>query len=579
MPTRTLSVVFTDIKGFTARTSSSSRAELRDLLDRHEELLLPVIHHYDGTVVKTIGDAFLLTFESPTNAVLCGLMIQETLREFNQRTVEAEQIEVRVAINTGEVEVRGSDVFGETVNIAARIESITEAGEVYFTHATYLSMNKSEVPTSEVGERRLKGIDEPIRVYRVIRDENLERYNILIASEREGQQQSKNEKPHFITPPRKRTKLNISLLVGIVVAAIAGIFGPSEYAKYQAGQKFQHIARQIAEVRSTDERDELFSSLNKLVKTYPDNLDLHYRITLTNGKDPYWIRAAFERIPLLVRRDKQYQDDEALSEILFKSLGYLDLDKLGSDTKDGELRTFIAQNYAHKWRAKLLPMVQEFGAAERIERRNAYLVLKQSPIAQDMDELRYFTIELWGNVDSGNVWNARTLSFLEAQSAAESGDDTGTRWTPNQRLPEYLQYFNDEADRAVNIVSSLYAVTLRTALEEAIVGDDLGFRLHSLEILEDKGWLTDELVRAHQMQNLESYWKGYTSPWVVDAVNYFAEQEPSTVAAPVLEQLEKIVVETRAIIDSGELPDKRQLMDDYRTRLDAALRALKALKK
>jgi len=96
MATRTLSVVFTDIKGFTQRTSSSSRAALRALLDRHEELLLPVIEHYQGTVVKTIGDAFLLTFESPTNAVLCGLMIQETLHEANARSAEAVCVRVNV---------------------------------------------------------------------------------------------------------------------------------------------------------------------------------------------------------------------------------------------------------------------------------------------------------------------------------------------------------------------------------------------------------------------------------------------------------------------------------------------------
>jgi len=165
MTSRTLTIVFTDIKGFTERTNRSSRGALVRLLERHEELLLPVVMHFGGTVVKTIGDAFLLTFDSPTNAVLCGLVMQDTLRRANEEANEDDRIEIRVAINTGEVELIGSDVFGETVNVAARIEGITDAGEVYFSESTYLAMHKAEVPTSEVGSFRLKGIPEQITVY------------------------------------------------------------------------------------------------------------------------------------------------------------------------------------------------------------------------------------------------------------------------------------------------------------------------------------------------------------------------------------------------------------------------------
>ena len=183
MTSRTLTIVFTDIKGFTERTNRSSRGALVRLLERHEELLLPVVMHFGGTVVKTIGDAFLLTFDSPTNAVLCGLVMQDTLRRANEEANEDDRIEIRVAINTGEVELIGSDVFGETVNVAARIEGITDAGEVYFSESTYLAMHKAEVPTSEVGSFRLKGIPEQITVYKVVLDENLELYKQVVTSQ------------------------------------------------------------------------------------------------------------------------------------------------------------------------------------------------------------------------------------------------------------------------------------------------------------------------------------------------------------------------------------------------------------
>ena len=181
MATANATVMFTDIRGFTARTSREPREGLEELLQTHEALLLPVIKHYDGRVVKTIGDAFLVVFESPTNAVLCGVVIQRRLLEFNRTAPEAKRIEVRVAINSGEVTLRGDDVFGEPVNICARIEGITEPNEIYFTEATYLTMQKAEVPSSVVGSRRLKGIPEEIKLYRVLQDEDNELYRAIVA--------------------------------------------------------------------------------------------------------------------------------------------------------------------------------------------------------------------------------------------------------------------------------------------------------------------------------------------------------------------------------------------------------------
>jgi len=174
--TRVLTIVFTDIKGFTERTSHSDREAVSRLLQKHEELLLPMAKNYDGVLVKTIGDAFLLTFASPTNAVLCAIMMQEKLKEFNASVSDTEKIEIRIAMNTGEVILRDGDVYGEPVNIAARIEALTDANEIWFSESTYLAMNRQEVPTSLIGEYRLKGIPEAVRVYRVVRDENSESY-------------------------------------------------------------------------------------------------------------------------------------------------------------------------------------------------------------------------------------------------------------------------------------------------------------------------------------------------------------------------------------------------------------------
>lgn len=161
--------MFTDIAGFTEKTARQSREENAQMMAEHDALLLPLIRAFGGRKVKSIGDAFLATFRSPTNSVLCGMAIQDRLARRNADVAEEERIAVRVAINLGEVRLERGDVFGDPVNIAARVEGETPAGEVWITEAVYLSMNKTEVAAEEIGTRALKGIAEPILLYRIPR--------------------------------------------------------------------------------------------------------------------------------------------------------------------------------------------------------------------------------------------------------------------------------------------------------------------------------------------------------------------------------------------------------------------------
>ncbi|MEI7529928.1 MAG: adenylate/guanylate cyclase domain-containing protein, partial [Elusimicrobiota bacterium] len=171
METRNIAIMLTDIKGFTSKTASFSRAETQELLSKHRELVLPVTEKFHGRLVKTIGDAFLVAFNSPTDAVICGVEIQDVLKNYNVDKVQSGKIEIRIAINSGEVAIHDDgDIYGDAVNITARLESIAEAGEVFFTEAVYLSMNKKEVPSSEIGYRQFKGIPDKIKVFRVLRE-------------------------------------------------------------------------------------------------------------------------------------------------------------------------------------------------------------------------------------------------------------------------------------------------------------------------------------------------------------------------------------------------------------------------
>lgn len=169
MRTENLAIVFIDIAGFTPRTSSQTRDENLQMLRRFDNIVRPLVRCYAGKVVKTIGDAYLLTFRSPTDALLCSMAVHDRIAETDATVAPADRFTIRAAVNVGEVRVDGGDVFGEAVNIASRIEGKAAAGEIYFSESVYLSMTRTEVPSEEVGYAELKGISGKVRLYRIPR--------------------------------------------------------------------------------------------------------------------------------------------------------------------------------------------------------------------------------------------------------------------------------------------------------------------------------------------------------------------------------------------------------------------------
>lgn len=155
--TRNLVLLLSDMKGFTARTSRQTRVENEHMLALHDALLLPVVRGFGGHKLKGIGDALLAGFDSPTDAVLCAMAVQDRLAAFNGDAPPGGTIEVRISLSQGEVRVGRRDVNGEPVLLAIEAGAAADAGEVVLTDAVYLSMNKSEVPTEVICERPLRG--------------------------------------------------------------------------------------------------------------------------------------------------------------------------------------------------------------------------------------------------------------------------------------------------------------------------------------------------------------------------------------------------------------------------------------
>jgi class 3 adenylate cyclase len=172
MRTENLAVMLTDMKGFTAATSRQSRAENARMLALLDELVLPVVRAFRGRRVKTIGDAYLVLFDSPTAALLCGTALVDRLWDHGRRVEPEDRIEMKVVVSLGEVRLVGGgavprDVYGEAVNLAARVEAEASAGEVWFTEAVRLVADPAQVPGDDLGTRSLKGIAEEVRLYRV----------------------------------------------------------------------------------------------------------------------------------------------------------------------------------------------------------------------------------------------------------------------------------------------------------------------------------------------------------------------------------------------------------------------------
>src|SRR2546427_1966603 len=139
------------------------------MLRLHEALVDPAFRKFGGRRVKQTGGTFLVAFDSPTRAVLCAAALRERVRRFDESVPPDQRLQARVGIHLGEVRLERGDVFGEPVNIAARIEALAGPGEVLLGESVWLSMNRAEVQAEDAGERALKGVPEKVRVFKLLK--------------------------------------------------------------------------------------------------------------------------------------------------------------------------------------------------------------------------------------------------------------------------------------------------------------------------------------------------------------------------------------------------------------------------
>lgn len=165
-PRRLGAVMLTDLVGYTALTQKDEAQALR-LLEEHRAILRPLFARHRGHEVKTIGDAFLVEFESALDATQCGIEIQRTLHQ-QDRPDSKRRIDLRIGIHVGDVVHRDGDVYGDAVNIVSRIEPLAEVGGVCISQTVFDQVrNKIDFPLRKLGPQQLKNVLFPMDVYQI----------------------------------------------------------------------------------------------------------------------------------------------------------------------------------------------------------------------------------------------------------------------------------------------------------------------------------------------------------------------------------------------------------------------------
>jgi class 3 adenylate cyclase len=169
---RKLAAIFSaDVKGYSRLMGDNEEATLRTLTS-HRQVMDPLIAQYRGRIVGTAGDSVLAEFASVVDAVQCAVVIQTSLKAENTNLPPERKMEFRIGINLGDVMVDGEQIYGDGVNIAARLEGLAEAGGICISGAVYDQVkNKLVLHYKDLGEQEVKNIAEPVRVWWMVMDE------------------------------------------------------------------------------------------------------------------------------------------------------------------------------------------------------------------------------------------------------------------------------------------------------------------------------------------------------------------------------------------------------------------------
>jgi TolB-like protein/Tfp pilus assembly protein PilF len=166
---RLAAILAADVVGFSRLMEADEAGTFAALKARRNNVLTPLVARHQGRVFKVTGDGVLVEFASAVNAVQCAVDLQQAIADANIGLPEDRHIILRIGVNLGDVMVEGSDLYGDSINIAARLESTAEPGGILVSGTAFDHIkSKVKVAFEDLGARTLKNIAEPVRAYRVI---------------------------------------------------------------------------------------------------------------------------------------------------------------------------------------------------------------------------------------------------------------------------------------------------------------------------------------------------------------------------------------------------------------------------
>ncbi len=206
---RLTTILASDVVGYSKMMSTDEEATLRTLRT-FSTVIRDLAEKHRGRVFKTAGDALLIEFGSAVEAVRCAISIQEDLAVRNSELPEDRQMWFRIGINIGDVMVEGDDLFGDGVNVAARLEGLAEKGGICISGSTFDQVkNKLSIAFNDIGPQSVKNIPDPIQAFRVVPGK------VSVAGH--------GERAPAVRAPQRRLMVASAVLAAVVILAVVAV--------------------------------------------------------------------------------------------------------------------------------------------------------------------------------------------------------------------------------------------------------------------------------------------------------------------------------------------------------------------
>src|SRR5262245_44269312 len=168
MERRLAAILAADVVGYSRLMEADEVGALGALKGHRDELINPRIADHHGSIVKMMGDGALVEFASVVDAVECAIAIQRGMAERNAEVTKERRIDLRIGVHLGDVMVEGDDIYGDGVNVAARLEGLSEPGGICISQQAFDQIEtKLHLRYEDLGDQRVKNIARPVHAYRI----------------------------------------------------------------------------------------------------------------------------------------------------------------------------------------------------------------------------------------------------------------------------------------------------------------------------------------------------------------------------------------------------------------------------